>query len=90
MGGAFQTRVRALNSWIPGGTIQEYQWNYGAPGTVNDANRFVTVVAPAITLASNRICLTFSGSRITASGPVIYEGVSSPRTCKILSIPLSN
>jgi peroxiredoxin len=73
---------RALRSWIPGGTIKSYEWNFGKPGTLKDTRRFITVNAPALSVKSNKICLTFSGQRITASGPIFYENVSSPRSCK--------
>ncbi|MEO8578463.1 MAG: redoxin domain-containing protein, partial [Gemmatimonadales bacterium] len=73
---------RALRSWIPGGTIKAYAWNFGKPGVLNDTRRFITVNAPALSASSNRVCLTFTGKRITASGPIFYENVSSPRSCQ--------
>lgn len=80
---------RALNSWIPGGTITEYQWNFPQAGTLTDANRFVTTNAPALMAHSNRICLTFTGTRITSVGPVLYETVHSTRSCKWTSLPIA-
>ena len=79
----------ALNSWIPGGTIQGYEWSFDSVAAANDPNRFVSVAAPAITLASHRICLTFSGMRITSSGAIFYESVSAGRSCQWTFIPLT-
>ena len=81
---------RALNSWIPGGTIQEFQWSYSPTSKVTDSNRFVTVNADALLAASNQICLRFSGSRITAAGPVFYETVNSASICKRTGIPYAS
>ncbi len=78
----------ALRSWIPGGTIQAFDWKFQGTGALHDTNRFVTVNAQALTAGSNRVCLTFTGSRITAAGPVGYEPVDSGRRCKWTSFPL--
>jgi cytochrome c biogenesis protein CcmG/thiol:disulfide interchange protein DsbE len=77
----------ALNSWIPGGTIKEFDWDFGRGRTLTDTDRFVTVNAPPLT-AMDSICLKFSGSRITASGPVSWDSVSSPEVCKWTSPPM--
>ncbi len=81
-----QPEYRALKSWIPGGTVQKYEWNFPT-STLTDSHRFVTINAPSLTLTHTTICLTITGSRITASGPVAYESVDS-RACKMMSIPL--
>ena len=65
---------QALNSWIPGGTIQQYQWTFSAGPPITDSNRFIVENAPAF---SWNTCLNFSGQRISASGPVVYETVNA-------------
>ncbi len=82
-----QPEYRALKSWIPGGTIQQFQWHFPT-STLTDSHRFVTINAPSLTLTDTTICLVISGSRITASGPVSYESVVSSRVCKMMSMPL--
>ncbi|HYM06952.1 MAG TPA: TlpA disulfide reductase family protein, partial [Terriglobales bacterium] len=62
---------QALNSWIPGGTIQDYLWTFGTHA-VNDSNRFVVQDAPLFTFST---CLTLTGQRISAAGLVFYEPV---------------
>jgi hypothetical protein len=81
-------QYNALKSWIPGGTIQEYQWSVPGGLSVVDKHRFVTINAPALTASGSRICMTYTGRRITASGPVFYENVSAGRRCQWTSIPL--
>ncbi|HEX2721927.1 MAG TPA: TlpA disulfide reductase family protein [Gemmatimonadaceae bacterium] len=85
---ASNPEYRALRSWIPGGTVKEYRWDYGKQGVVKDSHRFITVNAPALSPMSSKVCMTFTGSRITASGPIFYETVSSPRSCKWTSPPV--
>jgi len=88
--GNVQSQIdNALKSWIPGGTIQEYQWSVPGGLSVVDKHRFVTINAPALTASGSRICMTYTGRRITASGPVFYENVSAGRRCQWTSIPLS-
>jgi hypothetical protein len=70
---------QALNSWIPGGTIQHYQWTVGTAKPVTDDNRFVIENTPAIIF---RICLSFKGQRISASGPVVYDSVRADSSCQ--------
>jgi hypothetical protein len=65
---------QALNSWIPGGTIQQYQWTFGAGSPITDNNRFIVENAPAF---SWNTCLNFGGQRISASGPVVYQTVNA-------------
>jgi hypothetical protein len=70
---------QALNSWIPGGTIQQYLWTVGTAKPVTDDNRFVIENTPAILF---RICLSFKGQRISASGPVVYDSVKADSSCQ--------
>ncbi len=79
---------RALNSWIPGGIVEQYQWDFTGAGVVTDANRFVTVNAPPLIAVSNQVCLTITGQRLTNAGPISYETVTSRRMCQLTSIPL--
>jgi hypothetical protein len=79
----------ALKSWIPGGSIREYEWSSGSanqPGFVDD-NRFVYLhpppateagVAARTTLVSGftPLCLTVRGSRLSSSGPVAAQPVT--------------
>ena len=78
---ADKPEYRALNSWIPGGTIQHFAWKYSSSLIVTDRDRFVTVNASALSTGINRVCLGFTGSRITAAGPVVFETVNVPSVC---------
>ncbi|HMF40048.1 MAG TPA: TlpA disulfide reductase family protein [Polyangia bacterium] len=76
----------ALNSWIPGGTIQQYEWGQ-APRI--DENRFVLLAEPpevsvafaagasSAVSAFQPLCLTVRGTRLSASGPVVSQPVSA-------------
>ncbi|MEO5579892.1 MAG: redoxin domain-containing protein, partial [Gemmatimonadaceae bacterium] len=89
----------ALKSWIPGGTIQKYEWKSmgkGQPGLI-DENRFVrinpspgaiTSTLDTTTVAGYRpLCLTIHGVRISATGPVVALPVTATM-CNIKSFPL--
>jgi peroxiredoxin len=78
----------ALRSWIPGGTIQQYEWSsegQSQPFLVDD-NKFVllhgppeAVTAMAATGAISAfvpICLTVKGTRIASSGQAVAQPVS--------------
>jgi peroxiredoxin len=46
----------ALNSWIPGGTIQQYEWAYqGQTQPYIDANRFVLIAPGRVSTAAARV-----------------------------------
>ena len=77
---------RALNSWIPGGTIEKFQWSYSATNKQDETDRFVTVNASAMATGNNNICLRLFGRRITAAGPVSYEAVDSVKVCKLTGV----
>jgi hypothetical protein len=78
----------ALKSWIPGGTIQRFEWKsegQTGPGFVDD-HRFVFVSYRAPTLngaavenlvSYGRLCLTISGSRLSRGGPVGPQPVTA-------------
>lgn len=75
----------ALKSWIPGGTIQSYEWSTQSQPQpfATDSNKFVLESSgPANTMAASiaaysPLCLTVRGSRIAASGPAVAQPVSA-------------
>jgi peroxiredoxin len=86
---ATDSEYTALNSWIPGGTIQDYtwapQWEAALP---TDPNTFVMLRTPAD--AGKRMCVTVAGTRIPASGPVPHPlPRASGQTCNWLRLPLT-
>jgi peroxiredoxin len=79
----------ALKSWIPGGTVQSYEWKSAwltLPG-FTDENRFVFTPPPPDVLPSDTeptpvsgyspLCLTVHGSRLSSSGPVTPQSVTA-------------
>jgi hypothetical protein len=90
----------ALKTWIPGGTIQQYEWSYQgqtSPFRV-DPNTFVLLpsgpsatearVAPGGAVSAySPLCLTVRGSRISNFGPEIDEAVSAG-ACAYTSVSL--
>jgi len=79
----------ALNSWVPGGSVQEYVWSYRGSATPPDRDTFVSSKAPPVFVASaihNSVCLGLKGFRLSASGPVVAENPVS-RRCKGTTIP---
>jgi peroxiredoxin len=77
----------ALKTWIPGGTIQRYEWRASRldPPFHIDDNTFMVVSQPPVsTTISARtlpgyvpLCLTVRGTRITASGPATDQPVAA-------------
>jgi hypothetical protein len=79
----------ALKSWIPGSTIENYEWSTeGQPQPfMTDPNKFVllgsspgnavAMVSDAAVSAYAPLCLTVTGSRIAASGPAVAQLISS-------------
>ena len=91
----------ALKSWIPGGTITEYDWSsqgQSQPFLVDD-NKFVlihsqTVVAEAAystaaVTAYTPLCLTVKGTRLSSSGPVVAQSVVGS-VCGFNTFPVVN
>ena len=92
----------ALKSWIPGGTILRYEWKpmlQTTPGFI-DENTFIyskpgpgLVSEAAASFVSGFVsgyrplCVTVSGSRLSASGPIVPETVSAT-VCGINSFPI--
>jgi len=89
----------ALNSWIPGGTIQRYEWKsqgQSGPGFTDD-NKFIFFGAPTVVIegvdSSNLVsgysplCLTVHGTRLSSSGPVADEAVIAT-VCGYNSFPI--
>jgi len=86
--GTASPEYSALNTWIPGGAIQEYIWSYGGNPRPPDQNTFVSSNAPRLGYAPTNICLTVKGTRISTSGSVVEQPVSGT-TCKASSsIPI--
>jgi peroxiredoxin len=97
------TDYSALKTWIPGGTIGEYEWSMqGQSGPFDiDHNRFVLlhsgqVVAEPVAAAAAAIalpgysplCLTITGNRISNYGtPAVYQNVSAS-ICGYTRFPL--
>ena len=89
----------ALKTWIPGGTILKYEWKSLSPKTpsLTEEHKFVYInPGPALTTGTvsarlirgfQPLCVTVHGSRLTASGPVVRENVSTT-VCGVNSFPL--
>ena len=90
----------ALKSWIPGGTIDQYEWRYlGQPNPFDvDSNRFVLLASgpsatEAMAMVSNAVtgytplCLTVRGTRLSNFGPVVAEPVSAT-SCGFTRFPV--
>ncbi len=94
------TDYSALKTWIPGGTVGEYQWHMsGQPPFDVDANRFVLLSSnpvataaaakiEAASLAYSALCLTITGTRISNYGsPANYQQVTAS-ICAFTSFPV--
>lgn len=92
----------ALKSWIPGGTIGQYEWSVQgqeqAYPFLVDPNRFVllhsgpqAVPSAAASIAAlpgyTPLCLTIRGLRISSFGPVVYQPVSAS-VCGYMRYPV--
>lgn len=82
----------ALKSWIPGGTIQRYEWkseSQAGPGFI-DENRFIFTrgtlggsvggtIADSANIVSgySPLCVTISGMRLSFEGPIVDEAVTA-------------
>jgi len=89
----------ALKSWIPGGTITQYEWSVqGQPAPFDvDPNRFVllhsgpnaTTGSPSASarLSYSPLCVTIRGNRISPSGPETYQQVSAS-VCGYSTVPV--
>lgn len=88
----------ALKTWIPGGTIERFQWSRLGQGTIDvETHKFVLEpqqvvlgaggAAAAIAQGYHPLCLTVTGSRLTASGPVVKQPISGG-ACAFTSFPL--
>jgi hypothetical protein len=89
----------ALKSWIPGGTVERYEWKLHGQiqaGLV-DENRFVYMTPPpgaTATMYAKRLltgfvpmCVTVHGSRLSQHGPVTLQPVAAT-VCGVSSFPL--
>jgi hypothetical protein len=90
----------ALKSWIPGGTIDSYEWHRQGSQGYTDSNKFVlldqgptstaSLVGDAHPIAGySPMCLTVHGKRLTTSGPVTSETVTAT-TCGYRSFPIGD
>ncbi len=72
------TDYSALRTWIPGGAIQQYEWSWQQGQILlTDKNKFVLVDAPMPIYGYGPLCLTVSGLRLSASGPVAPQPVTA-------------
>jgi hypothetical protein len=89
----------ALKSWIPGGTVDQYEWHkLGAQG-LTESNRFVYLdpgpVSTSVAMSAHLVvgfspmCLTVHGTRLTSSGPFVNENVSAT-VCGYGSFPFGD
>jgi len=88
----------AFKTWIPGGTIQSYEWKplgQTQPGAI-DEHKFVRLPPPtvstvdlgiALTHGYAPMCLTVHGSRLSWSGPVVAQPVTAT-FCAFDSFPV--
>ncbi len=79
----------ALKSWIPGGTIDDYEWSRQGQTFQTESDKFVLLASPpgAVGTAMSAaalslspflsLCLTVRGHRLSAYGPVVNEQVSA-------------
>jgi peroxiredoxin len=95
----------AFNTWIPGGTITEYDWSYAGQSQPFDVekNRFVllssglTVADPNIFVGPGSgpqsgyqpLCLTVKGTRLSSSGVVTPQPVTAT-VCGYNTFPVVN
>jgi hypothetical protein len=89
----------ALKTWIPGGTIQRYEWHQaGQSQGFIDEHRFVLLHQPPPLSAGDGamaraipgyspLCVTVHGTRLTASGAVASQPVAAT-VCGYRSFPL--
>lgn len=80
----------ALNSWIPGGSIERLIWSWveytgpaiwqGVTKTFTDEHQFIFPKPPAVTDASN-ICLQLQGTQTSAQG--VVASVTGGTTCQV-------
>jgi len=86
----------ALKSWIPGGTIQSYEWKplgQTQPGTLDDHKfvRLPPLALPGVALetvhAYAPLCLTVRGTRLSWTGPITAEPVTAT-VCAYDSFPV--
>jgi peroxiredoxin len=97
------TDYSALKTWIPGGTVGQYQWHRsGQPPFDVDPNRFVllssnqlanapgaaTARTEVAVLGYSALCLTITGTRISNYGsPATYQQVTAS-ICAYTSFPV--
>src|SRR5208337_3911730 len=86
-----ETELNALNSWIPGGTINKFIWsmkrtpNDPQPTITTETHRFVARVSQDI--PTDYICLTVEGTRVTGEAVSGQYCVSNIVRIPILNFP---
>jgi peroxiredoxin len=87
---AAHPEYNALNSWLPGGTIEDFSWSFDGNTMPPDKNTFVSSNAPplsaAFSVVPKSVCLAFEGFRISSWGPVVDEHVVATQVCKRTSM----
>ncbi len=89
----------ALKTWIPGGTVDRYEWKRQGqvqPG-FSEPNKFVfEQPAPGLSMGMSAaaplsgyvpLCLTVHGTRLSSAGPVVSQPVSATM-CGVRSFPI--
>jgi hypothetical protein len=91
----------ALLSWIPGGRITSFEWSYQGQSQpfFTDNDKFILLQQPTtvsaaasvamVAAAYTPLCLTIKGTRISPSGPEVYQAVSGTQ-CAYTSLPVVN
>ncbi len=90
----------ALKTWIPGGTIDRFEWRRLGESQALDieSHKFVTDPQPVITADGptggfalggfHPLCLAIHGTRLSASGPIVAQPVTSS-ACDIQTFPVA-
>jgi len=89
----------ALKTWIPGGTIQRFEWSelgHAQPFDVDEHRFVLTPVGPQLSAGVGSVgpiagyaplCLTVRGVRLSPSGPVVEQPVSGT-VCGFSDFPI--
>lgn len=87
--GSLQFELNGLNSWVPGGTAEQFTWMIATnlqPLVVVEQHRFITRIPLNMNQGPIQWCLSVRGSRITPNGQPAQEQVrANVPNCKITS-----
>ena len=89
----------ALKTWIPGGTIDRFEWRRLGESQALDieTHKFVMDPQPVITADTpaafalggfHPLCLSIHGTRLSASGPIVAQPVTAS-ACDIQTFPIA-